>query len=278
MIEFVCRMASLQSGDHSAATVAALRRQLASVGLGLANSFDVARSISAPILPHHRRSLTSAPSSHAHAHTVAAVNASSPGGPPVTIASNNNGGQHGYGPDDQQLHQIDENASTFTDDDQPLPVPSDRDRWDIGYLTACFFLLFTGYALCQSFVAAREPSYGLYSLALVYGSFATLGGLVGPSIVHYIGERGGLIVASTVYVGWMLVFAWNLENQQPTLFLAASALLGPSAGILWASQAGYMAKLVARTGSGSAGYFTSIFFTVHGLNILLSHSVRTSNA
>ncbi len=131
-------------------------------------------------------------------------------------------------------------------------------------LAFCFFFLFLGFGVAQSFQTSSDEHVGATTLFLVY-FFFTLSCLIAPAVVSAYPPKRVLWVSSLAYVFFVLV---NI-SPLPVLRFLAGSLCGVAAATLWTAQPFLLARLAEshedKNGlptSSALGSFNGIFFSI----------------
>lgn len=138
-----------------------------------------------------------------------------------------------------------------------------------------FLLLFFAFNTIQAFETTLNHSLGFISLATLYTCFS-ISTLFSGVVVSALGPRLTLFIGAFTYV---LFLAANV-HVVPAVLVAASAVIGVGAALLWTAQGAFLvANTTPRTLSQRSGLFWAIF-QLSGVYAppLLSPSLRHSRA
>lgn len=118
-----------------------------------------------------------------------------------------------------------------------------------------FLLLFFAFNTIQAFETTLNHSLGFISLATLYTCFS-ISTLFSGLVVSALGPRLTLFVGAFTYV---LFLAANV-HVIPAVLIAASAVIGVGAALLWTAQGAFLvANTTPRTLSQRSGLFWAIF-------------------
>lgn len=151
----------------------------------------------------------------------------------------------------------------------------------IVYVGFGFFLLFSGHAAFRSLLPAIRPSSGPWLVAVNFTAYA-LGSLLHPRwLANY--RQVCFALAALAHVQWIALLQLPIDDNDTPLghffiFLAtlSSIVNGFGAGLLWATQGGWMAQQVqsdAKNNGYNTSRYTSCFLFFYGISGIVGNIV-----
>lgn len=151
----------------------------------------------------------------------------------------------------------------------------------IVYVGFGFFLLFSGHAAFRSLLPAIRPSSGPWLVAVNFTAYA-LGSLLHPRwLADY--RKMCFALAALAHVQWIALLQLPIDdNDTPlghffiVLATISSLINGFGAGLLWATQGGWMAQQVqsgGKIGGFNTSRYTSCFLFFYGISGIVGNIV-----
>ena len=162
--------------------------------------------------------------------------------------------------------------------------------WNVSYLAICFNLVFVGFSFAQGFITSIFPgSFGFVVLLVLYLAFA-LSALFAPTLNKFIirkwfrtpeqAAKFDKVAMMASSLGYLQFLVFVSVKSQPLVILGA-VICGCCASELWVSHGMWMSKIIrqfelsskSEDEFGIVGRANGLFFTVLGLNVIMSGAI-----
>lgn len=150
-----------------------------------------------------------------------------------------------------------------------------RARASVFYLGTCFFVLFAGVGTFRSLVPAIKPSSGSWLVAVNFVAYG-FGSLLHPRFL-FNRRRLCLVVAALAHAQWiaLLQLPTGQGNALYDAIASVSSIVnGSGAGLLWATQGGWMGEVCRLDADRrNAARYSGIFLTFYGASGIIGNIV-----
>lgn len=142
------------------------------------------------------------------------------------------------------------------EENQALITPGSEKRGliNVVVLGVSFCILFVAFSSCQNLQTNVNGDLGFYSLSVLYSVFAPAN-FISPYVVTLFGEKISLMFGAVCYC---LFIAANIKVEKATL-LAASAIVGFGAAVLWTAQG---STVIHNAPPAKLGAYNGLFFGI----------------
>eukprot|EP01028_Stygiella_incarcerata_P001499 TRINITY_DN1264_c0_g1_i2.p1 TRINITY_DN1264_c0_g1~~TRINITY_DN1264_c0_g1_i2.p1 ORF type:complete len:318 (+),score=60.65 TRINITY_DN1264_c0_g1_i2:164-1117(+) len=139
-----------------------------------------------------------------------------------------------------------------------------RHTYNITVLGIGLCVLFSAFNTTQTLMTTVNKDVGYISLAVLYFTFACTNFFIAPALEHKFGPRAAIIFGAWCYVS--LVAA--CIHPTPMTLVAASAVVGFGAGVLWTGQGHY---LTLSSTPETSGFYSGLFWSIFQMNMIIGN-------